>query len=99
MEKLFEKQETLLLFLLFFVPGFVSIKVYDLLVPGERRDFSKSFYEAIAYSALNVGVLFWVFDFILSAQLPRFWWYVCWFTGPGFVSCHLAHSGTQNSQS
>ena len=30
-------QDELFLFLLFFVPGFVSIKIYDLLVPAECR--------------------------------------------------------------
>lgn len=79
MEKLFENQYTLGLFLLFFVPGFVSLKTYDLLVPGERRDLSKSLYDAVAYGALNLGVLFWAFDLILGATMPRFWWYLCWF--------------------
>jgi hypothetical protein len=58
MEKAFENTQTLALFLLFFLPGFVSLKVYDSLVPGERRDFSKSIYEVIAYSTLNYAVLF-----------------------------------------
>ncbi len=31
--------DKLVLFLIFFIPGFVSIKVYDLLIPGEQRDF------------------------------------------------------------
>jgi hypothetical protein len=56
MEKLFEGS-TLYFFLIFFIPGFVSLKVYDLIVPGERRDFSKSAFDAIAYSALNFAVL------------------------------------------
>ena len=55
MEKLFEGN-TLSLFLIFFIPGFISLKIYDLLVPGERRDFSKSAFDAIAYSALNFAV-------------------------------------------
>ncbi len=50
----------LLLFLGFFVPGFISMKVYDLLVPGERRDFSKSLFDAIGYSTLNLAVFSWV---------------------------------------
>jgi len=54
-EKLFEGN-TLSLFLIFFIPGFISLKIYDLLVPGERRDFSKSAFDAIAYSALNFAV-------------------------------------------
>jgi hypothetical protein len=78
-DKVFEHQETLALFLLFFVPGFISLKTYDLFVPGERRDFSKSIYEAVAYSALNLGVLFWPFDWVLSADLGRGWWYASWF--------------------
>jgi hypothetical protein len=32
--------DKLTLFVIFFLPGFISMKVYDLLVPGERRDFS-----------------------------------------------------------
>jgi hypothetical protein len=79
MEKLFENQQALALFLLFFVPGFISLKTYDQLVPGETRDFSKAIYDAIAYSALNFGLLFWLFDFILSHSLARFWWYCSWF--------------------
>jgi hypothetical protein len=45
------------LFLAFFVPGFISIKVYDLLWPSERRDWSKAVIEAIGFSAVNFAVL------------------------------------------
>ena len=58
MEKLFENTQTLTLFLFFFLPGFVSLKVYDSLVPSERRDFSKSIYEVVAYSTLNYALLY-----------------------------------------
>ena len=60
--------DKLVLFLAFFIPGFISLKVYDLLVPGERRDFSKSFPEAVAYSALNYAALSWLVDLILSGN-------------------------------
>ena len=50
-------QDEFLLFLLFFVPGFISIKVFDLLVPAERRNFQSTVSEAIGYSALNFAVL------------------------------------------
>ena len=56
MEKLFENQGTLGLFLIFFIPGFITLKVYDLLIPGEPRDFSKSLFDAIAYSSLNFRI-------------------------------------------
>ena len=52
--------DKLTLFLIFFLPGFISIKVYDLIVPGEPRDFSKSLLEAISYSTLNFAALFWL---------------------------------------
>jgi hypothetical protein len=53
MEKLFEGQGTLALSLIFFIPGFITLKVYDLLIPGEVRDFSKSLCDGGAYSSLN----------------------------------------------
>lgn len=52
--------DKLTLFVLFFLPGFISMKVYDLIVAGESRDFSKSIFEAVAYSTLNFGALFWL---------------------------------------
>ena len=45
-------------FLFLFIPGFISLKIYDLFVPNERRDFSKSIVEVIAYSTFNLVVLF-----------------------------------------
>lgn len=47
-------------FLIFFLPGFISMKVYDLMVPAAPRDASKSLLEAISYSTLNFGALFWL---------------------------------------
>ena len=58
MERLFENTQALTLFLFYFLPGFVSLKVYDSLVPSERRDFSKSIYEVIVYSTLNYALLY-----------------------------------------
>jgi len=56
--------DKLTLFLVFFVPGFISIKVYDLMVPGDPRDVSKSVFEAISYSTLNFAALFWLIIFV-----------------------------------
>lgn len=58
--------DSLVLFLIFFIPGFISIKVYDLLIPNERRDFSKSLFEAIGFSAINFAALSWLIIFINS---------------------------------
>jgi hypothetical protein len=58
--------DKLSLFLIFLIPGFVSTKIYDLLIPGERRDFSKSFFEMVAYSAINFALLSWLIVLIHS---------------------------------
>ncbi|MGC9222968.1 MAG: DUF6338 family protein [Terracidiphilus sp.] len=52
------------LFVIFFLPGFISMKVYDLMVPGVPREASRSLLEAISYSTLNFGVLFWLIAWI-----------------------------------
>jgi len=56
----------LALFLLFFIPGFISIKVYDLFIASERRDFSKSLFEVMGYSAINFAALSWLIILIHS---------------------------------
>ncbi len=76
MEKLFENQVTFTLFLIFFVPGFISLKVYDLFIPSERRDFSKSLYDAVAYSALNFVALFWLIWRMGSGKMWPATWYL-----------------------
>ena len=63
--------DKLTLFLIFVLPGFISIKIYDLMVPGERRDFSKSLLEAVSYSTLNFAVLFWLIALIQSGGFYR----------------------------
>ena len=79
MENLFKNQETFALFLIFFVPGFVSIMIYDLHIPGERRDFSKSLFEAVAYSSLNFAFLLWPISLVLSGRVSGLLWYLCMF--------------------
>jgi hypothetical protein len=54
----------LILFLAFFIPGFISIKVYQLLIATETSDFSKSLAEAIGFSSLNYATFFWVIPFL-----------------------------------
>lgn len=49
-----------IIFIIFFIPGFVSIKVYDLLIANEPRDFSKSVLEVVTYSSINLALLSWL---------------------------------------
>lgn len=60
--------EKLFLFLLFFIPGFISMKVYDLVFPGHPRDFSKSWFDAIGYSSLNFALFSWLILLVYSGE-------------------------------
>jgi hypothetical protein len=62
------QNDKLAMFIIFFVPGFISMKIYDLLVPGTPKDFSKALPEAIGYSALNFGLLSWLIFLILAGD-------------------------------
>lgn len=70
--------DKLMLFILFFIPGFISLKIWDIIVPGDRRDFTKSFFEVLAYSALNYAAFSWLIILIHSNNFPNqhFYWYI-----------------------
>ncbi|NNM59283.1 MAG: hypothetical protein HKM04_05660 [Legionellales bacterium] len=59
---------TLLLFILFFVPGFVSMKTYDLFIQNEGRKASSYLYDAIAYSAINFALMSWLIAILFRYQ-------------------------------
>lgn len=61
--------DRLILFVIFFIPGFISIKVYDLMIPGERRNFSDSLFQVIAYSIFNFVLLSWLIYIIYSENI------------------------------
>ena len=52
--------DKLIIFIAFVIPGFISIKVYDLFVPTERREVGKYLIDAIAYSCINYALVFWI---------------------------------------
>lgn len=58
--------DKMVLFLILFIPGFISLKIYDLLVSSERRNYSQSLFEVISYSAINFAALSWLIIFIHS---------------------------------
>ena len=63
------KEIGLYAFIYFFIPGFISVKIYDLIVPGEERDFSKSVYDTLAYGALNFASLSWAYALIYQNKI------------------------------
>ena len=73
------KLDTLVLFLVFVVPGFVAIKAHDLMVPAARRNFSESIIEVISYSMINLAVLFWAVSLLHQDEFPGeypFWYFL-----------------------
>ena len=60
--------DKLTLFLIFFLPGFISMKVYDLMVPSAPREAAKSLHEAISYSALNFGFWSWLIALLFAGD-------------------------------
>lgn len=45
-------------FLMFFIPGFISVKVYTMLVPSQKYNFGERLFETLAYSGLNYIIFF-----------------------------------------
>ena len=57
--------DKLYLFIIFVVPGFVSLKAYELIFPSQPKDSSKQIIDAVAYSCINYSFLFF---FILKIE-------------------------------
>jgi hypothetical protein len=47
----------LTLFIFFVVPGFISLKIYELLFPKAPKDTTQQLIDAIAYSSINYAIL------------------------------------------
>ena len=69
----FKDQKSILIFILLFMPGFVSTKVFDLIVPGLRRDYGKAIYEVIGYSFLTYALWAGALVPIAFGHIPPLW--------------------------
>ena len=47
-------------FVILVMPGFISIKVWNLIIPTKSRALKDSFIDALTYSILNFALLFWL---------------------------------------
>ncbi len=52
-------QNKLVVFIAFVVPGFISLKIYQLLCPGPVKDSSQQIVDAVSYSCINYALLLW----------------------------------------
>lgn len=62
-------ENKLFLFIAFVVPGFVAIKVYELLAPSKSGESSKQLVDAISYSCLNYAILLWPIYLVETSSL------------------------------
>ncbi|MCR1231192.1 DUF6338 family protein [Klebsiella quasipneumoniae] len=56
----------LLLFIVFVIPGFLSMKIYSILHPNSEIDMSKAIVEVVSYSCINYAIWFYPIYFIES---------------------------------
>jgi hypothetical protein len=66
-----DSPEKLILFLLFFLPGFITLKIYEMFTPWGKIDFTKRWLEAIAYSALNFIALSWLIAIVITNKFSE----------------------------
>lgn len=48
------------LFIIFFIPGFVSVKVWGFIVPTKTRNMNEDLFEVISYSCINFALTSWL---------------------------------------
>ena len=58
--EILESAAALELFVMFIVPGFVAMKVHDLIVPSDARDWSASIIEVASYGMVNFALFSWI---------------------------------------
>lgn len=63
------ESDKLVLFIAFVIPGFLSIKFYQLIFPGTLRNASDQLVDAVAYSCINYALLFWAVVYVEEHKL------------------------------
>lgn len=59
---------TVIIFAILILPGFISMRVYSLIRPGNQPTLKDTIFEAIAYSTINMGLMYWAIDLFISIQ-------------------------------
>jgi hypothetical protein len=61
--------DKLILFIAFVIPGFISIKWYELVFPGVEKESSDRLIDAISYSSINYALLIIPINYIESSNI------------------------------
>ncbi|WP_039245733.1 DUF6338 family protein [Clostridium novyi] len=67
------------LFIIFFLPGFISNKVWSLIVPCDTKKTSDCLLDIVCYSCINFGTTFWIIDIINKLQNKNILVYIGYF--------------------
>ncbi len=59
----------IIIFIMFFIPGFISLKVYHLVIASNKFNFTESFGEAVAFSSFNYAALSWLIILVFKYDL------------------------------
>lgn len=59
----------LTLFIAFVIPGFISLKFYELINANSHKESSKLLIDAVAFSCVNYGILFWAIALVQRTKL------------------------------
>ncbi len=69
--------DKMFLFIAFVIPGFVSLKTYELLLASTPKESTKQLIDAIAYSCVNYALLFWPISVVeihqVKTKFPNFY--------------------------
>lgn len=76
------------LFIVLFLPGFISIKIHRLLIADEKYDFSKNLFEIIGYSLINFILLSWLI--LLNVYNDWLWTLSIWFFLSAIITLIIA---------
>jgi len=63
--------DKLILFIAFVIPGFITLKAFELFFPTQEKDGSKQIIDAIAYSCINYALLSWAIYLIGKSELSE----------------------------
>ena len=76
--------ENIQVFIIFFLPGFISVKTYQFLIATEKIEFSKAIFETIGYSILNYILMSW----LIWLNLKEDWMFInsIWFYLSTFIT-------------
>ncbi len=80
--------DKLILFILFVVPGFVSLKTYELIFPAEYPESAKRIIDALSYSCVNYALLSFLIISVEKSSLPitQPFWYSTFYGFVFFIS-------------